>query len=88
MTAELDEDRFDSPAARAPTILRGRAAYSTLQWQKSKTADATTSSEPEPHSHRCPCCGGRMVIIETFERGASPRYRPAASPIVIRIDSS
>jgi Putative transposase/Transposase zinc-binding domain len=39
-------------------------------------------------SHPCPCCGGRMVIIETFQRGASPRYRPAASTAVIRIDTS
>ena len=27
----------------------------------------------------CPCCGGRMIIIEVFERGATPRYRPTAS---------
>jgi hypothetical protein len=39
-------------------------------------------------SHPCPCCGGRMVIIETFQRGASPRYRPAASTAAIRIDTS
>jgi hypothetical protein len=39
-------------------------------------------------SHPCPCCGGRMVIIQTFQRGASPRYRPAASTAVIRIDTS
>ncbi len=24
----------------------------------------------------CPCCGGRMIIIETFERGAQPRAPP------------
>ena len=42
------------------------------------------AAELKPPSHPCPCCGGRMVIIETFERGASPRYRPA----VIRIDTS
>jgi hypothetical protein len=29
-----------------------------------------------------------MIIIETFERGASPRYRPAASAAEIRIDTS
>jgi hypothetical protein len=46
------------------------------------------AAELKPLSHPCPCCGGRMVIIETFQRGASPRYRPAASPIVIRIDTS
>src|SRR5277367_6125631 len=39
-------------------------------------------------SHPCPCCGGRMIVIETFQRGASPRYRPAASTAVIRIDTS
>jgi len=27
-----------------------------------------------------------MLIIETFERGATPRYRPTAS--VIRVDTS
>jgi hypothetical protein len=39
-------------------------------------------SEPRPP---CPCCGGRMIIIETFERGCSPRTRPVR---VIRIDTS
>ena len=39
-------------------------------------------------SHPCPCCGGRMVIIETFQRGSSPRTRPAASTTAIRIDTS
>ena len=33
----------------------------------------------------CPCCGGRMIIIETFERGSTPRTRP---PSPIRIDTS
>ena len=42
------------------------------------------ADEPKPLSHPCPCCGGRMIVIETFQPGASPRYRPA----VIRIDTS
>ena len=33
----------------------------------------------------CPCCGGRMMIIETFERGSVPRNK-AFSPV--RLDSS
>jgi hypothetical protein len=33
----------------------------------------------------CPCCGGRMIIIETFEPGCQPRLRPLAS---IGLDSS
>jgi hypothetical protein len=40
--------------------------------------------EPQLLAHPCPCCGGRMIVIETFERGCSPRDRP----IVIRIDTS
>jgi Putative transposase/Transposase zinc-binding domain len=47
--------------------------------------DGTDDGEPQALSHPCPCCGGRMVIIETFERGAAPRYRPTAP---IGIDSS
>jgi Putative transposase/Transposase zinc-binding domain len=40
--------------------------------------------EPQLLAHPCPCCAGRMIVIETFERGCSPRDRP----IVIRIDTS
>jgi hypothetical protein len=32
-------------------------------------------------SHPCRCCGGRMLIIETFQRGASPHAKlPPLSP--------
>ena len=50
-----------------------------------KPADA---DEPPLLSRPCPCCGGRMFIIETFARGCEPNYRPAAAPLVIRIDTS
>jgi hypothetical protein len=36
----------------------------------------------------CPCCGGRMIIIETFERGCQPHYRPSAPNTAVRIDTS
>jgi Putative transposase. len=75
---------------RADNIARVRRLLDASPPQP-KTADTTTSSEtsePNPLSHPCPCCGGRMIIIETFQRGASPRTRPAASATVIRIDTS
>jgi hypothetical protein len=50
-----------------------------------KSAD---TAEPPTLSRPCPCCGGRMLIIETFARGCEPNYRPAAAPLVIRIDTS
>ena len=52
------------------------------------SAGSTDASEPPTHSHPCPCCGGRMIIIGTFERGGSPRYRPTAPTAAIRIDTS
>jgi hypothetical protein len=48
----------------------------------------TDANEPKTLSHPCPCCGGRMIIIETFERGSTPRYRPTAPMAAIRIDTS
>ena len=33
------------------------------------------AAEPEPQTtNLCPCCGGRMVIVERFDRPATPRY--------------
>ena len=36
-------------------------------------------SEPVPPARPCPCCGGRMIVIETFERGHQPRAPPHGS---------
>ena len=44
--------------------------------------------EPPMLARPCPCCGGRMLIIETFAPGCQPNYRPATKPSIIRIDTS
>ena len=74
---------------RADNIARARCLLDVTAAQ-SEAADTNgaEANESKPTAHPCPCCGGRMVIIERFERGSSPRHRPAASPIVIRIDTS
>jgi hypothetical protein len=36
-------------------------------------------------AHSCPCCGGRMLIIETFARNQQPRHQSSAG---VRIDTS
>jgi hypothetical protein len=43
---------------------------------------------PQVLAHPCPCCGGRMIVIETFEAGCQPRHRPSATRVAIRIDTS
>jgi hypothetical protein len=50
--------------------------------------DRPTSAADDPGKPTCPCCGGRMIIIEVFERGATPRHRPTAPASAIRIDTS
>jgi putative transposase len=32
------------------------------------------------HRPPCPCCGGRMIIVEVFARGCAPRGPPFADP--------
>jgi hypothetical protein len=51
-------------------------------------AISTDAAETPTAKHACPCCGGRMVIIERFERGATPHYRASPPPPAIRIDTS
>jgi hypothetical protein len=85
----IRHDGLLASGTRADNITRARELLAVPAAQSEATdTHCAEANEPTPPAHPCPCCGGRMVIIETFERGASPRYRPAASPIVIRIDSS
>jgi Putative transposase/Transposase zinc-binding domain len=51
-------------------------------------AISANDAETPTAKHACPCCGGRMVIIERFERGATPRYRASPTTPAIRIDTS
>ena len=66
----------------ADNIARARELLVAVNSQSEPTSAAADSSKPS-----CPCCGGRMIIIEVFERGATPRHRPTA-PTSIRIDTS
>ena len=80
--AELDRigHRLAASIARARQLLN-------VPVVQGETGDANAAGDGEPQAlaHPCPCCGGRMIIIETFERGGTPRCRPTAP---IRIDSS
>jgi hypothetical protein len=74
---------------RADNIARAREllAVPLLPIEAIKAASINTN-EPQTAKHPCPCCGGLMIIIETFERGRAPRYRPPAPTVAIRIDTS
>ena len=74
---------------RADNIARAREllALPLLPIDAIKAA-TTKPDEPQAPEHPCPCCGGRMIIIEIFARGCSPRYQPTAPVAAIRIDTS
>jgi hypothetical protein len=74
---------------RAANIARARELLNapTPQIQSDDVA-ANKPDEAPTLAHACPCCGGRMIIIETFQRGSTPRYQPTGPMIAIRIDTS
>ena len=71
--------------ARAENIARAREL---LKMVAADSEPASTNAHDLVHSHRCPCCGGRMIIIEMFERGTAPRTRSATLALAIGFDSS
>jgi hypothetical protein len=71
--------------SRAENIAKVRALLAVLPM--AAVDGAETEQEVEPDGSRalprpCPCCGGRMIVIEVFARGCEPRYRPpVAAPV-------
>jgi hypothetical protein len=61
---------------RAQNLARARELLHVPRTQRE--SDDAGTDEPPMLSLPCPCCGGRMIIIETFARGSTPRTRPAS----------
>ena len=71
---------------RAQNIARARALLAApIPCQQDIRANDGDEAEPRTLDHPCPCCGGRMIIVERFERGCAPRRSSAGE---IRIDTS
>jgi hypothetical protein len=68
---------------RADNIAQARELLAGSKPEGQPTGTAVDHSKPT-----CPCCGGRLIIIEVFEHGATPRHRQTAPPIAIRVDTS
>jgi len=66
-------------AGRADNIARIRQMLD-VEATPPQPADDHTADADDP-SDACPCCGGRMIVIETFEAGSTPRYRPTTPTI-------
>jgi Putative transposase/Transposase zinc-binding domain len=70
-------------AVCADNIARARELLTGPKLQSEPAGAAADHNEPA-----CPCCGGRMFIIETFQRGSTPRHQPKGPMIATRIDTS
>ena len=82
-----------SSKTKADTLARAReliaaATTATSARQQQESDPAAGSAAAEKPDHPCPHCGCRMVIIETFDAGQTPRHRPSAPVILIRVDTS
>jgi Putative transposase/Transposase zinc-binding domain len=74
---------------RAANVARARKLLAVPSPSKEpETPEATTADEPRVLPRPCPCCGGRMIIIETFARDDEPNHHPTPVPAAIRIDTS
>ena len=85
-----------SSRTKAATIVRARELIEQIAPVQASTsmptaddnAAAAATEAPNKTEHPCPSCGGRMLIIETFEAGSIPRYRPSAPIVPARLDTS
>jgi hypothetical protein len=66
------------PTSRARELIAAPVAV-TDPPAEHDDADLAAGAEAD-HRPPCPCCGGRMVIVETFQRGAAPRGPPSPKP--------
>ena len=75
---------------RAANITRARDLLAVPSRPKQPEIPEATAEADQPRmlSRPCPCCGGRMIIIEIFARGCQPKNRPTPAPLAIRIDTS
>jgi len=69
----------DRNIALARQLLDTAAGTATDPEDEATADDASQAALASP----CPCCGGRMIVIDTFDAGCQPRLAPT-----IRIDTS
>jgi hypothetical protein len=66
---------------RAANLARARELlHVTPPATASETVETADASEPRAEPRPCPCCGGRMLVIEIFARGCEPKHPPQRAP--------
>jgi hypothetical protein len=73
---------------RAANIARARDLLAVPPRPKQPEIAQAAADQPRMLPRPCPCCGGRMIIIETFARGSTPKHCPTSAQLASRIDTS
>jgi hypothetical protein len=74
---------------RAANLVHARELLAVPSPSKQpQTPEAAASDDQRVLTQPCPCCGGRMIIIETFARGCQPKHQSTPASQQIRIDTS
>ena len=63
-------------ARRTANIAKARELIGTPPDLHENQEPEAAPGTPPP----CPCCGGQMIVIETFEPGTTPRHKPQRAP--------
>jgi hypothetical protein len=74
---------------RAASIAKARQLLGVAP-SPGETEPDQADAQAEARVHPCPCpsCGGRMIVIESFEAGEEPRHHPRAPPNILRSESA
>ena len=73
---------------KAETLARARELIAATTPAAKMLCNDEAAEPSEQPAHPCPCCGARMIIIETFAAGCMPPHRPTVRQLAIRIDTS
>ncbi len=66
---------------RAANIARARQLLNVQTTAEAGEAGTSADDDANATAQPCPCCGGAMIIIEVFEPGCQPKYRPSPEAI-------
>ena len=67
---------------RAAHIARLRELLGCALPPAEKVASSSQDEPAETVLPPCPCCGGRMIVMDIFERGTQPRYRQPFATVI------
>ena len=73
---------------RTQALAKARELLAVAPPPKPEPAATPAVDEARVLPTPCPCCGGRMHIIETFEPGSTPHLRPSPTNPRLKIDTS